>query len=115
MEYFHIDVWTPNMTTFRVKLVDFGSDGVFGNDDTEHEVVFDPQVQNNWVSYQIPLADFTNLASTTHLAQLILSGLPAGNGVLYIDNVYFSKTPTGLNSLKEYNLELFPNPALVLN
>jgi hypothetical protein len=29
MLYFHIDVWTPDLTAFRVKLVDFGSDGVY--------------------------------------------------------------------------------------
>jgi hypothetical protein len=26
MLYFHIDVWTPDLTAFEVKLVDFGSD-----------------------------------------------------------------------------------------
>jgi hypothetical protein len=26
---FHIDVWTPNVTTFKVKIVDFGADGAY--------------------------------------------------------------------------------------
>lgn len=33
---FHIDVWTPNVTTFKIKIVDFGSDGSYqGGDDKE--------------------------------------------------------------------------------
>ncbi len=90
MTHFRVDIWTPNMTTFRIKLVDFGADGSFGGgDDTEHELVFDNPAQGQWVSYDIPLSDFTGLASTSHLAQLIFSGLPAGGGTLYVDNVYY--------------------------
>jgi hypothetical protein len=29
---FHIDVWTPNVTTFKVKIVDFGADGAYQGD-----------------------------------------------------------------------------------
>ena len=40
--HLRMDIWTPDETTtaaFKVKLVDFGADGVFGgDDDTEHEV-----------------------------------------------------------------------------
>ncbi len=35
MAFFHVDVWTPNATTFRVKLVDLGGTA------TEAEIVFD--------------------------------------------------------------------------
>ncbi len=112
MEYFHIDVWTPNMTTFRVKLVDFGADGEFdGGDDSEHELIFDNHPQNTWVTYQLPLSDFTNLASTTNLAQLVLSCLPVGAGTVYVDNVYFSNLPTSTVNLATNNLKLFPNPS----
>jgi hypothetical protein len=39
MLYFHIDVWTPDLTAFRVKLVDFCANGVYqGGDDVEFEV-----------------------------------------------------------------------------
>jgi len=96
MEFFHIDVWTPNMNVFRVKLVDFGPDGAFGGgDDTEHEIVFDNLAQGEWNSLQIPLDDFVGLASRENIAQLILSGTPPGAGILYIDNVYYSKASTG--------------------
>jgi hypothetical protein len=90
MTHFHVDIWTPNMTTFRIKWVDFGADGAFqGGDDSEHELVFDNLPQGSWVSYDLSLSDFTGLNSTSHMAQLILSGLPTGAGTLYVDNVYF--------------------------
>ncbi|MBK9583581.1 MAG: hypothetical protein IPO48_17290 [Saprospiraceae bacterium] len=91
MTYMHIDVWTPNMTTIRVKLVDFGPNRNFaGGDDSEHEVVLNCSVQCGWNSFHIPLSGFANLRSRAQIAQLILSGLPTGQGTLYVDNVYFT-------------------------
>jgi hypothetical protein len=93
MTTFHVDAWTPNMTAFRVKLVDFGADGTFGGgDDVEHEITFVP-TQNAWNSYEIPLADFGGLTTRGHIAQLIFSGLPDAAGTVYIDNVYFHNVP----------------------
>lgn len=93
MLYFHVDAWTANMTTFRVKLVDFGADAAFGGgDDKEHELTFTPTL-NSWNGLEIPLSDFTGLTTKSHIAQLIFSGAPAGSGIVYIDNVYFHKVP----------------------
>ena len=100
MTHFRMDIWTPDATAdpaaFRVKLVDFGADGVWsGGDDTEHEISLtassDPPLSTRqWVSYDIPLTDFTNLAAREHLAQLIISG---DLGTVYVDNVYFRTAP----------------------
>ena len=115
MTKFNINVYTPNMTQFRVKLVDFGANGIYQgspNDDKEHEITYTP-VQNAWISYSISLSDFTNLTTRAHIAQLILSGFPTASGTLYIDNVYFSKnsTATGINELRTENaLNVYPNP-----
>lgn len=90
MTHFHVDIWTPNMTTFRIKLVDFGANGAFdGGDDSDHELVFENPAQGQWISYDLPLSDFTGLASSTNMAQYIFSGLPVGGGTVYVDNVYF--------------------------
>ena len=63
MDYYHVDIWTPDATTFGVKLVDFGADGVFGGgDDTESQLDFVP-AKAGWVSYDLKLSDFTNLKS----------------------------------------------------
>jgi hypothetical protein len=111
MNFFHVDIWTPNMNVFRVKLVDFGADGAFaGGDDTEHELVFTP-VMGQWNSYHIPLSDFANMTSRSHIAQLIFSGTPSGAGKLYVDNVYFSTGALGTDSFASASLKMCPNPA----
>jgi hypothetical protein len=90
MTHFHVDVWTPDASTFRIKLVDFGPDGGFeGGDDTEHELIFENPVLGEWISLDLPLADFEGLTTKENIAQLIFSGLPSGGLTLYIDNVYF--------------------------
>jgi hypothetical protein len=89
MTHFHVDYWTPNMTAFRIKLVDFGANGSFaGGDDVEHELSFVP-TQSGWNSLDIPLSDFIGLITRNHIAQLIFSGNPSGLGTVYIDNIYF--------------------------
>ena len=97
MTHFHTDIWVPSGTTFRVKLVDFGADALFGgtgaNADSQHELTFNagstpPLVTGAWVGLEIPLANFTSLTSTAHLAQLILSG---DTPTVFVDNVYFHK------------------------
>jgi len=91
MTHFHIDFWTPDITNFRIKLVDFGMDGAFdGGDDTEHEITIANPAQGEWVSLVLPLSTFTNLTTTSNLAQYIFSCDPFGAGTVYIDNVYFS-------------------------
>ena len=93
MNHVHLDIWTPNMTTFRLKLVDFGPNGAFdgpGNgDDTEGEVIIENPTQGQWISLDIPLTSFPTMTGRTHLAQIILSGLPVAQGTVYVDNIYF--------------------------
>ncbi len=101
MDFFHIDVWSPNATTFRVKLVDLGGAP------TEGEIAFNI-AQGEWVSLEIPLDDFANPALVTNpnnlltvrnsIQQLIISGLPVGAVTAYLDNVYFSQAGGGCTS-----------------
>ncbi len=92
MTHFHIDIWSPDVDVFRVKLVDFGPDGAFnGGDDTEDEIVFDNLAQSEWVRLEIPLSDFEGLTTRENIAQLILSGMPTGAFTIYVDNVFFYK------------------------
>jgi hypothetical protein len=96
MTHLRFDLWTPDPTdgdqVFKVKLVDFGADGAWsGGDDVEHEITLDGSstpalATGSWVSFDIPLADFTGLTTTGHLAQLIISGDP---NTVFLDNVYF--------------------------
>ncbi|MFZ4670830.1 MAG: Ig-like domain-containing protein, partial [Flavobacterium sp.] len=84
MNLFHIDVYTATTTTFKVKLVDFGANGVYGGDDTEHEITLTTEI--GWNSFNLLLSSFTGLTTTAHIAQYILSG----NGSAYVDNIYFA-------------------------
>lgn len=96
MTHLHLDVWTPDATdspsVFKIKLVDFGSNGVWdgGGDDVEDEITLDEQTMNtgSWVSLDIPLTSFVNLTTRQHLAQLIISGDP---NTVYVDNVYLHR------------------------
>lgn len=93
MTAFHLDVWAPRGTTFKVKLVDFGPDGAFGTDDSEHELTFNAAstpafTPTTWSRLEIPLSAFTGLAARAHIAQIIISGDP---GTAYLDNVYFHR------------------------
>ncbi len=100
MTHFRVDMWTPDPTEmgnfFRIRLVDFGADGAFdGGDDTTHELTFDattnpPLVTGNWVSFDIPLTDFTDLTTRANLAQIVIQADPGPNTV-YIDNVLLRK------------------------
>jgi hypothetical protein len=84
----HLDVWSPDANELKIKLVDFGANAVFGGgDDTEFEINFGPTATGEWISFDIPLANFTGLASRQHLAQIILVNAPSGT--LFIDNMYF--------------------------
>jgi hypothetical protein len=98
MTHFRFDLWTPDATdggeVFKVKLVDFGADGAFGGgDDVEHEITLDATstpalATGSWVSFDVPLSDFTGLTTTGHLAQLIISGDP---NTVFLDNIYLRK------------------------
>ncbi len=92
--HFHIDIWTPSATTFKVKLVDFGANGVYdGGDDVEHEMSLTCFEIGKWVSYELALSDFTGLTTTSNIAQYIFSADP-GNSEMYLDNIYFSTCGT---------------------
>jgi len=96
MTHFYFDMWTPNAieagTEFKVKLVDFGPDGVYdGGDDVEHELTFSsastPALSGQtWIRFEIPLTSFTGLTTTGALAQLIFSGSLTD---IYLDNILF--------------------------
>jgi len=96
MTNLRIDLFFPNDiapgTQFKVQLVDFGANGAFGGgDDSNHTITFSSPTINtqNWISLDIPLANFTGLASRAHLGQLIFEGTNVSN--FYADNIYFRR------------------------
>lgn len=104
----------PAPAQFRLKLVDYGADGVYSGveavqdeteavgvaravpgligtgqrmDDVEHEVIITPPtlVTGRWVGIDVPLADFDQLTTRDHLAQILISGDLEN---VYVDNIY---------------------------
>ncbi|OYU79427.1 MAG: hypothetical protein CFE23_14095 [Flavobacterium sp. BFFFF1] len=108
MTHFNVDVWSPNFSVFKVKLVDFGADAAFGGgDDVEHELTFTP-TQNEWVTLHLPIADFVNLTTKQHIAQLIFA---SSGSKVYVDNVYFSTDNLNVGNPAAVKIAMFPNPA----
>ena len=94
MTHFYMDVWSPDATGLKVKLVDFGADGGYdGGNDVEHEMEVTLSGQGEWVSLNLALSDFTNLTTNESLAQIVISGLPAGSTV-FLDNMLFHNSDT---------------------
>jgi hypothetical protein len=90
MTHFHTDIWTADATEIRVKIVDFGPDGGFeGGDDTEHEIIIENPAQEEWVSLDLPLAEFTGLTTRNNIAQFIYSAAPGGQATVFMDNIFF--------------------------
>ena len=112
MTHFRLDYWTANMNPFKVKLVDFGANGQYaGGDDSESELSFQPITQT-WNTLEIPLSQFSSLNSLSHFSQLILSGEPAGSGVVFVDNVlFFNENQSGLNPVQGNLYSIVPNPS----
>lgn len=110
MTHFNFSIWTPDMSTFRVKLVDFGANGVWaGGDDVEHELTFNPAL-STWVDFSVPLANFTGLSTRQHIAQLIFSGAPTGTA--FVDNIFFFNDLTSAtNAINSNEVSVFPNPS----
>ncbi|MYG81720.1 MAG: hypothetical protein F4187_08145, partial [Gemmatimonadetes bacterium] len=106
----------PAPTQLRLKLVDYGADGVYSGetdepegwlqaagdalrgiftveaiDDAEDEVAVLPPtlVTGTWVRVDVPLSDFGGLATRGHLAQIVISG---DLTEVYVDNVYFHRS-----------------------
>ena len=112
MDSFEFDLWTPNSTTFKFKLVDFGADSTYGgNNDTEHEIIVTPTL-NGWNHIAVSLSDFTGLTTKANIAQLVFASVPSGSSIAYIDNVLFSKkTQTGISNVNAVSIGVYPNPA----
>lgn len=96
MTYFNLNVWSSDFTQFRIKLVDFGADNVFGGgDDSEHEITYEAPIQGQWISYHIPMSSFQGLTSREHISQFIFAS--NGTSTVYVDNVYFNAEAVVVN------------------
>lgn len=102
MNFLHVDIWTPNASPLKLKLVDFGANNAFdgGDDKTSIEYVLTPApTPGTWTSYNIPLSNFTGLDTKANLSQMLFVG---SNTTVYFDNVYLSAVTTLPVALAEF-------------
>jgi hypothetical protein len=81
-----LEVWTPNATTFSIKLVTWTG----GSPGPEFQYNLSGLAQGQWNSVNIPMSAFTGV-NTTSIGQLLWANntpMPE-NGTFFLDNIYF--------------------------
>jgi Secretion system C-terminal sorting domain len=92
MGFLHIDLWTPNMTSFKVSLINIPPLAQI-----EQAVTLLPTL-SGWNSFDIPLSSYTTIVKTG-IGQFKLEGVPVSSSTAFLDNIYFYKTATGTNDV----------------
>ncbi len=93
MEMVHFDVWSTNVNTFKIKFVDFNGTGYNnGVDNIEFEISNTIDQEGQWISFDIPLSNFTDVPFSD-INQTVISADPVGT--VFIDNLYFYKEGSG--------------------
>ena len=82
MNNLHIDIWTPDCTSFQVFLIGGGENGV----------TLTPTL-SGWNSFDIPMSSYSARTLTS-----IIQFKFVGSGTVYLDNIYFWKLPAGTNT-----------------
>jgi len=91
MEYLHLDVWTTDVEQLETSIINIPADG---SGSTEAPVVND-LTANEWTSIDIPISDYTDQGLTINeILQLKFVGTPWASGTVFIDNIYFWKSPS---------------------
>ncbi len=87
MTSLHIDIWTPNASSFKVFLINNNTVSA------QQSVTLNPS-NIGWNSFDIPLSQYTTI-DMSNINQLMFMASPSGTTTAYLDNLYFTKpTPT---------------------
>ena len=99
METLHLDMWTADATSVNISLISTGPV------ETAYAL---PITSNEWVSYEIALTEFDGV----DLSDVIQFKFDGGDGspTIYLDNLYFYKTPTSVSDINSDQLTVYPNP-----
>ncbi|MCH1539432.1 MAG: carbohydrate binding domain-containing protein [Flavobacteriaceae bacterium] len=93
MEMVHFDVWSTDVNAFKIKFVDFNGTGYNGGtDNIEFEVSNTIDQEGEWISFDLPLSDFTDVPFSD-INQTVISADPVGT--VFIDNLYFYRASSG--------------------
>ncbi len=79
----HLDIWTPNCTSFKVFLISLSPT-------IEQAVTLTPN-NTGWNSFDIDMSLYrpTAIVNLSALAQMKFEGTPSGTSTVYMDNLYF--------------------------
>lgn len=85
MEFFHMDVWTADLDKIETSLI-----SLTGGE----KPVVKSLGANDWTSIDIPIKAFTDQGlKVSDIHQLKFVGIPWAKGSVFVDNIYFYKTP----------------------
>ena len=87
MEYVHLDYWTSDATAFSFFLI-------AGGENAYDVTASSSFATAQWVSLDIPLSYFEEAGRDLSSA---IQFKTTGNGTIYLDNIFFWKTPTAEN------------------
>ena len=91
MNKLHIDIWTPNATSFSISPISTGA--------AEKQVACTPLPLNTWNSFDIPLSDFSANNAAIFQLKMIGTGTAA---IVFLDNIYFyNDGSTGIEQTNE--------------
>ena len=97
MEYLHLDVWTSengDITDLETSIINNAGGTV-----TEAPVTTSLNA-GQWTSLEIPISDYTDQGLTvSDIFQLKFVGTPWAAGTVFIDNIYFYKSPSAPSPL----------------
>ena len=105
MQYIHIDFWTATSTELNFFLISPGPN-------QQSVALVPPGTTEEWVSVDIPLSSFEPTVNLTEVFQLMFTG----NGIIYLDNIFFSTMISDVKELpnsfpSDFVLEQnYPNP-----
>ena len=115
-KFFHVDVWTPDMTSFSIKLVDFGPTGIYATGPVVEDIKTFNLTQSQWNSIEINLDSMKALTTKGHIAQLLFvdnDNGGSGGGTVFFDNVFFSSQSTLPVKFIDFNGHLENNQAVL--
>ncbi|MWW24495.1 hypothetical protein [Algibacter lectus] len=93
MEFIHVDVWTAN-ADFDAKMSPISA----GPNETAVTLELN---QDQWTSFDIPLSTFTDqnpAVDFSNIIQFKFEGVNSGEGTIFIDNLYFYKVPSDVET-----------------
>ena len=93
-------MWTDNATTVNIYCISSGP---------VEKAYSLPITQGEWVSYDIPLSEFSDVVDLTDLIQFKFDG-GDGSQTIYLDNLYFYRTPGVTTYAVNFNVTDGANP-----